>query len=102
MHVNEIEEATPRADAAAAGVEATGATVEAATAQALAELGAEPHDVVVEVISRAGARPRSSRRASRTDGDPIAHLRAAGHEPACGRDRGPVDPRGVRRRPRSA
>jgi spoIIIJ-associated protein len=64
--VSEIEEATPRADAVAAGVEATGATVEAATAQALAELGAEPHEVVVEVISRAGARPVAGERLSAT------------------------------------
>lgn len=55
--MNETEEATEHAEAPAPGVEGSGATVEEATAQALAELGAERHEVVVEVISRGGARP---------------------------------------------
>ena len=55
--MNETEEATEHAEAPAPGVEGSGATVEEATAQALAQLGAERHEVVVEVISRGGARP---------------------------------------------
>ncbi|MGH7723092.1 MAG: RNA-binding cell elongation regulator Jag/EloR [Candidatus Dormibacteria bacterium] len=39
------------------GVEGTGASVEEATAQALAQLGAERDEVVVEVVSRGGPRP---------------------------------------------
>ncbi len=40
-----------------AAAEGTGPTVEQATAEALARLGAEPHQVVVEVLSRGGAGP---------------------------------------------
>jgi spoIIIJ-associated protein len=54
--VNETQEGAAPA-ASAAVVEGTGATVEDATARALAELGAEAHEVVVEVLSRGGARP---------------------------------------------
>ncbi|HSP64571.1 MAG TPA: RNA-binding cell elongation regulator Jag/EloR [Candidatus Deferrimicrobium sp.] len=42
---------------ASPGVEGSGATVEEATAHAIAQLGAERDDVVVEVISRGGPRP---------------------------------------------
>ncbi len=55
--MNETEEATARAAPAPPSVEGSGTTVEEATAQALAQLGAEPHEVVVEVVSRGGARP---------------------------------------------
>ncbi|PZR82083.1 MAG: hypothetical protein DLM65_04670, partial [Candidatus Aeolococcus gillhamiae] len=54
--MNETEEGTVQATAAP-GVEGSGATVEEATAQALAELGAQRDDVVVEVLTRGGARP---------------------------------------------
>jgi spoIIIJ-associated protein len=54
--VNETEEGTAQTSMSP-GVEGTGATVDEATAQALAELGAEPEDVVVEVLSRGGPRP---------------------------------------------
>jgi spoIIIJ-associated protein len=54
--VNETEEETASA-ATAAGVEGSGATIDEATAQALAELGAERDEVVVEILSRGGARP---------------------------------------------
>jgi spoIIIJ-associated protein len=58
--VNETQEGAAAVSAAAPAspaVEATGATVEEATAAALAQLGAEPHEVVVEVLSRGGPRP---------------------------------------------
>jgi spoIIIJ-associated protein len=55
--VNEIEEGTDQAAAAAPPVEGTGATVDEATANALATLGAGRDEVVVEVVSRGGARP---------------------------------------------
>jgi spoIIIJ-associated protein len=42
---------------ASPAVEGSGATVDEATAQALAQLGAERDEVVVEVVSRGGARP---------------------------------------------
>jgi spoIIIJ-associated protein len=54
--VNETEEQTAQATPSH-GVEASGATVDEATAQALAQLGAERDDVVVEVLSRGGAKP---------------------------------------------
>jgi spoIIIJ-associated protein len=54
--VNDTQEGTEQASAVSAGVEATGATVDEATSRALAELGASPHEVVVEVLSRGGAR----------------------------------------------
>ncbi len=41
----------------APGVEGTGSTVEEATINALAELGAERDEVVIEVLSRGGPRP---------------------------------------------
>ena len=55
--MNDTEQATEHADAQSPGVEATGSNVDEATAQALAQLGAERHEVVVEVISRGGAQP---------------------------------------------
>jgi spoIIIJ-associated protein len=55
--VNETESAMPQVDAPSPGVEGTGATVDEATAQALAQLGAERNEVVVDVISRGGAQP---------------------------------------------
>jgi spoIIIJ-associated protein len=55
--VNETQQVTEHVEGPSPGVEGTGATVEEATAQALAQLGAERHEVVVEVISRGGARP---------------------------------------------
>ncbi len=48
--MNETDEIAQTA--AAPGVEGTGATVEEATSRALAELGAERDEVVVEVLSR--------------------------------------------------
>ncbi len=54
--MNETEEGAVQATASP-GVEASGATVDEATAEALAELGAERDDVVVEVLTRGGARP---------------------------------------------
>ena len=53
--MNDTEQAP--AHSAAPGVEGTGVTVDEATATALAQLGAERHEVVVDVISRGGARP---------------------------------------------
>ena len=55
--VNDTEQAMHQADVPSPGVEGTGATVDEATTQALAELGAERHEVVVDVISRGGSRP---------------------------------------------
>jgi spoIIIJ-associated protein len=55
--VNETEDAPARVAPTSEAVEATGATVDEATTQALAELGAAPHEVVVEVLSRGGPRP---------------------------------------------
>jgi spoIIIJ-associated protein len=55
--LNETQEGAAATVAASPAVEATGATVEEATAQALAQLAAEPHEVVIEVLSRGGARP---------------------------------------------
>lgn len=52
---NTEEGAAPAA--ASPAVEGTGATVDEATVQALAQLGAERDDVVVEVLSRGGSRP---------------------------------------------
>jgi spoIIIJ-associated protein len=52
--VNDTEEGIAQAPASP-GVEGTGATVDEATAQALAQLGAERDEVVVEVISRGGS-----------------------------------------------
>ena len=54
--MNETEEETAPA-AAPVGVEGSGATVDEATEQALAQLGAERAEVVVEILSRGGARP---------------------------------------------
>ncbi|MDQ6856081.1 MAG: KH domain-containing protein [Candidatus Dormibacteraeota bacterium] len=54
--MNDTEEGIAQTTASP-GVEGTGATVEEATTQALAQLGAERDDVVVEVISRGGPRP---------------------------------------------
>jgi spoIIIJ-associated protein len=54
--VSEIEEGIEQS-AASPGVEASGATVDEATATALAQLGAGRDTVVVEVLSRGGARP---------------------------------------------
>jgi spoIIIJ-associated protein len=54
--VNDTEEQTAPAPATV-GVEGSGATVEEATAQALAQLGAERDEVVVDVLTRGGARP---------------------------------------------
>jgi spoIIIJ-associated protein len=56
--VTEADEgATELASAVPAAVEGSGSTVEDATAQALERLGAGRDDVVVEVLSRGGARP---------------------------------------------
>lgn len=57
MEVNETEQGTERTQAAPPSVEASGATVEDATARALAELGASRDEVVVDVLSRGGERP---------------------------------------------
>jgi spoIIIJ-associated protein len=55
--VNHTQEGMVPAASALPAVDATGATVEDATARALAELGAQAHEVVVEVLSRGGTRP---------------------------------------------
>ncbi|GAC1577680.1 MAG: protein jag [Candidatus Dormibacteria bacterium] len=55
--MNETESAIPQVDAPSPAVEGSGATVDEATAQALAQLGAERNEVVVDVISRGGAQP---------------------------------------------
>jgi spoIIIJ-associated protein len=54
--VNDTEPGTAQTSTSP-GVEGTGATVDEATEQALAQLGAERDDVVVEVLSRGGPRP---------------------------------------------
>ncbi len=54
--MNETDEGIAQAPPSP-GVEGTGATVDEATTQALAELGANHDEVVVEVISRGGPRP---------------------------------------------
>lgn len=53
--MNEMDQRT--GPDAPAPVEGSGATVDEATAQALAQLGAERDQVVVEVVSRGGSRP---------------------------------------------
>ncbi len=55
--MNDTDAAGMAQTATQPGVEATGATVDEATAQALAELGADRDEVVVDVLSRGGPRP---------------------------------------------
>lgn len=55
--MNETEDATTQAAPASSAVEGTGDTVEDAISHALAVLGAQAHEVVVDVLSRGGARP---------------------------------------------
>ncbi len=54
--MNDIQGATAPPAPASPSAESAGATVDEATARALAELGAEPKEVVVEVLSRGGPR----------------------------------------------
>jgi spoIIIJ-associated protein len=54
--VNEIEEGTEQSTATPSA-EGTGATVDEATTDAVARLGADRDEVVVEVLSRGGAKP---------------------------------------------
>lgn len=55
--MTETEQPTQAGQAAAPSAEGAGATVDEATSQAVARLGATHDEVVVEVLSRGGARP---------------------------------------------